>query len=43
MGVHTAANLILLPLFIKSQAKNNGKELLWKIPASAKLHFKNRE
>lgn len=31
MGVY-AANLIFLQVFIKSQAKNNGKELLYKIP-----------
>lgn len=43
MGVY-AANLILLQLFIKSQPKNNGKELLHKIPTYCKapLEKKNK-
>lgn len=42
MGVH-AAHLTLLQLFMKPQAKNNGKELLYSIPTSAKLRFKGIE
>lgn len=38
IGVYTT-NLILLQLFIKSQAKNNGKELLYKIPTQCKAPF----
>lgn len=38
MGVY-AANLIFLQVFIKSQAKNNGKELLYKIPPQCKVPF----
>lgn len=37
-----AANLILLQLFIKSQAKNNGKELLHKITSSCKAPFQEQ-
>lgn len=36
------ANLTLLLLFIKSHAKNNGKELLYKVPANATFYFKDR-
>lgn len=36
-----AANLISLQLFIKSQAKNNGKDFFIRYQLSAKLHFKN--
>lgn len=41
IGVYTA-NLTLLLLFIKSHAKNNGKELLYKVPANATFYFKDR-
>lgn len=36
-----AANLISLQLFIKSQAKNHGKDFFIRYQLSAKLHFKN--
>lgn len=41
MGVY-AAYLILLQLFIKSQVKNNGKELLYKIPTQYKAPFQEQ-